>query len=147
VVDALDMPVDVDGHELAASVSVGLACSADVGDRPTEDAMLRAADLALYRAKELGRARWTVYDAALQHRAAHRRTLHQGLERAAANGELQRRYEPVVDLHSGAVVGVTTSAWWDTAEHGLMRPDQVEEVTAGSCRASSPRCSTTWPGS
>ncbi|MFN7148922.1 MAG: diguanylate cyclase domain-containing protein, partial [Microthrixaceae bacterium] len=129
VMEALDAPVDVDGHELAASVSIGLACSADVGDRPTEDTMLRAADLALYRAKELGRARWTVYDSALQRRAAHRRQLHQGLELAAANGELRRRYDPVVDLHSGAVVGVTTTAWWDTVEHGLMRPDQVEEVS------------------
>jgi Amt family ammonium transporter len=127
--EALDAPVDVDGHELAASVSIGVACSVDVGDRTTEDSMLRAADLALYRAKELGRARWTIYDAALQRRAAHRRQLHQGLEHAATNGELRRRYDPVVDLHTGAVVGVTTSAWWDTAEHGLMRPDQVEEVS------------------
>jgi diguanylate cyclase (GGDEF)-like protein len=128
VIDALGHPLDVDGHELAASVSIGLACSADVGERPTEDSMLRAADLALYRAKELGRAQWTVYDAALQDRAAHRRRLHQGLEHAAARGELHRRYDPVVDLQHGRVVGVTTSAWWDAAEYGLMRPDQVEEV-------------------
>jgi diguanylate cyclase (GGDEF)-like protein len=128
VIDALGHPLDVDGHELAASVSIGLACSGDVGARPTEDTMLRAADLALYRAKELGRAQWAVYDTALQDRAAHRRRLHQGLERAAARDELRRRYDPVLDLQTGRVVGVTTSAWWDTAEHGLMRPDQVEEV-------------------
>ena len=81
---AVGEPVVVDDHELVAAVSIGVVCSAALPGAD-DDELLRAADLALYRAKADGRGRWVVYDRALQRNADHLRLLARDLEHAAAH--------------------------------------------------------------
>lgn len=126
-VESVGRPVAVDDHELTASVSLGVVCS-EALDGPAPEAMLRAADLALYRAKTTGRGCSIVYDDTLQRQADHLRELGRALEHADERGELEVRFDPVMDLHSAAIVGATAGLWWHSPEHGSMRPDQVDTV-------------------
>jgi diguanylate cyclase (GGDEF)-like protein len=129
VVASFDAPVVVGDHEMSCSISVGVAES-DPDDDATAETVLRRADLALYRAKELGRAGWCAYSAALQRRAEHRTQLRQGLRRAAGLGELEVRFQPMADLRTHATVGVTASLSWDSPDHGVMRRDDVAVIAA-----------------
>ncbi|MFM7067845.1 MAG: putative bifunctional diguanylate cyclase/phosphodiesterase, partial [Actinomycetes bacterium] len=143
LVAAMEQPVHVAGRRLRAAVSVGLARSevrrAPDGDaqdgwparRPdSAEALLRRADLALYRAKELGRARWAAYDPWLQQRADRRHQMQQGLHRALHNGEIDVYFQPVVRLPSGRVVGADAVVRWHSPEHGLVLPDDFLPVAA-----------------
>jgi diguanylate cyclase (GGDEF)-like protein len=147
LVAALSPPVNVDGRPVSAAASIGLARSS--GGSDDADSLLRRADLALYRAKELGRARSAVYDGWLQERADRRLSLQQGLRRAIQDGEFEVRYQPVVELATGRVVAAEASVRWDTADHGLLLPDEflpvaaeaglVPEISAMALRASMSR--------
>lgn len=129
VVASFDPPVVVGDHEMSCSISVGVAES-DPDDDATAEAVLRRADLALYRAKELGRAGWCAYSPALRRRAEHRTQLRQGLRRAAGLGELEVRFQPMADLRTHTTVGVTASLSWDSPDHGVMRRDDVARIAA-----------------
>lgn len=129
LVASFDAPVVVGDHEMSSSISVGVTTS-DPDDDATAEAVLRRADLALYRAKELGRAGWCAYSPALRRRAEHRTQLRQGLRRAAGLGELEVRFQPMADLRTHATVGVTASLSWDSPDHGVMRCDDVARIAA-----------------
>lgn len=122
-------PVVVGDHEMSCSISVGVTTS-DADEDTTAEEVLRRADLALYRAKELGRASWCAYSPDLQQRAEHRTRLRQGLRRAAGLGELEVRYQPMVSLRTHTTVGVTASLHWDSPENGLLAPDDIARIAA-----------------
>lgn len=117
VLAAFDQPILADGHELNVQVSVGVAPLA-AGE---EAAMaLQHADLALYRAKRLGRARWAGYSPELQQQADRSLALQQGLHRALAADQLEVHYRPVMDLVDQRIVGAQAHLRWRSPEHGLL---------------------------
>jgi diguanylate cyclase (GGDEF)-like protein len=118
---AFDHPVEAGGRELAVTVSLGLAPLSGVRSGAVA---LRHADLALYRAKELGRARWAAYSEELQQRADARLELQHELARAIDHGELVVHYRPVVDLIDGAAAGAQALLRWRSGRHGLLTPRQ-----------------------
>ncbi len=136
LVAAMEQPVHVLGRPLRAGVSVGLARSEvrrepepskDSGwpaRRPdSPEAVLRRADLALYRAKELGRGRWASYDPWLQQRADRHLQMQQGLHRAVANHEIDVFFQPVVDLRTRETAGAEALVRWRSPDHGLVLPN------------------------
>src|ERR1700687_526651 len=86
LVATLQEPLLVDGRILSTSASIGASLYPDHASDP--DALLRAADVALFRAKELGRNRFAFYRPALYDAAAQRFRLEQSLRRAGEGGEL-----------------------------------------------------------
>ena len=86
--------------------SIGIAVSS--GLARTADDLIREADAAMYRAKELGRGRNEVYDDAMRAKATERLDLQNELARALVNGEFRVHYQPVVALDTGVVRGVET---------------------------------------
>jgi diguanylate cyclase (GGDEF)-like protein len=113
VMDAFEPAVVVDDHEMSVSVSAGLAVWDDLGERPPEpQELVRRADLALYRSKELGRATWTAFDPAMGERAARQHELRTGLQRALDADELRLVLEPVVRLRNHRLVGATARLRW-----------------------------------
>jgi diguanylate cyclase len=113
-------PYTLGGRTLVATVSVGIAVS-----RPGEcsaEELLRDADAAMYRAKELGKDRCELFDAALRARAVERLEVEAGLRRALEHGELEVHYQPEVSLASGRVEAVEALVRWRHPERGLVPP-------------------------
>jgi diguanylate cyclase (GGDEF)-like protein/PAS domain S-box-containing protein len=122
----LEQPLQVDGHELLASPSIGIACYPDDGlDGKT---LLKHADTAMYRAKENGRNTFCFY--APQRGEAKRGQLAMGhaLHRALDRGEFVLHYQPQVTLHNGEIAGVEALIRWQHPERGLMSPDEFVPV-------------------
>lgn len=98
IVATLQEPLVVDGRVLTTSASVGASLYPD--HAADAEGLLRAADVALFRAKELGRNRFALYSPALYDAAAQRFRLEQSLRRAVEGGQLLLMYQPQVALHS-----------------------------------------------
>ncbi len=122
---SLAEPFTVAGTVVHLSCSVGVAVAHH--DTAPDD-ILRAADLAMYRAKERGRNRWALFDPSL-HEAANRRLLLQAqLHRALATGELDVRYQPIVELHSARLVGFEALVRWHHPGGRVLLPDEFLDV-------------------
>jgi diguanylate cyclase (GGDEF)-like protein/PAS domain S-box-containing protein len=120
LLDAVAAPYVVDGRELHISASAGLVF-AD-GPDVTAESLLRDADVAMYRAKEHGGARYEVFDAGLRARVVHRLTVESELRRAVERNELSLRVQPVVDLHRDEVAGFEALVRWEHPERGTVPP-------------------------
>jgi len=110
IVTALQQPLNVDGRALSTSASVGASVFPDHAS--DADALLRAADVALFRAKELGRNRAALYRPSLYDAAAQRFRLEQSLRRAVEAGDLTLMYQPQVAVHTCEPIGVEALLRW-----------------------------------
>ncbi|MDB6088520.1 MAG: hypothetical protein JWN85_1304 [Gammaproteobacteria bacterium] len=110
IVTTLQQPLTIDGRALATSASVGASLYPDHADDAEE--LLRAADVALFRAKELGRNRFALYRPALYDAAAQRFRLEQSLRKAVEAGDLMLMYQPQVALHTFEVTGLEALLRW-----------------------------------
>ena len=110
LVAMLQQPLTVDGRALATTASVGASLFPDHADDP--EGLLRAADVALFRAKELGRNRFALYRAALYDAAAQRFRLEQALRHAVEAGELLLMFQPEVALGGCEVTALEALLRW-----------------------------------
>jgi diguanylate cyclase (GGDEF)-like protein/PAS domain S-box-containing protein len=130
---AWDEPFTIDGRAISVTASVGIsmARSAEV----SHDTLLREADIALYRAKELGRNRIEVFDPTSGGWAADRLELERGLQDAARRGEFEVHYQPVVTMADNTVTGFEALLRWRYAGR-LVPPSEfipVAEDTGQIC--------------
>jgi diguanylate cyclase (GGDEF)-like protein len=118
---ALGQPIQLDASTVAVGVSIGIAVSKtaidDAGD------LLRDADLALYRAKELGRNRLELCDDDLRSALAERADLEHAIRHALMADEFVLYYQPIVEPKTSTVVGYEALIRWDRPGHGLVAPD------------------------
>ncbi|MER3399129.1 MAG: hypothetical protein C4316_11500 [Chloroflexota bacterium] len=120
--DALAGPFTVDGHELFLTASIGIALSRPETLGPEE--LLQAADIALYQAKALGKARSALFGAEMAIQVSDRLRLSTDLRRAIGRGEFRVHYQPVVDLETGRVGWVEALVRWHHPERGLLPPSR-----------------------
>ncbi|MBK6293110.1 MAG: EAL domain-containing protein [Rhodoferax sp.] len=120
VLDKLAAPFQIEGHELAASLSMGVAVWPDDGQ--DFDALLQRADTAMYQAKAAGRNTYRFYTAEMNAQALENLQLRTALHRALANQEFVLHYQPQVDLVSGHVVGVEALLRWQRGSGELLAP-------------------------
>jgi len=116
---SLRHPFPTEGAARFLSASIGIAISH--GDSTAAD-LLRDADAAMYRAKDLGRGRTAVVDADLRARASARLEATTSLRRALTQGELRLHYQPIVDLADRRLLGFEALVRWQHPEHGLLSP-------------------------
>ncbi len=120
LLDALRAPFRVDGHELTTTACIGIAMFPhDGGDAET---LVKNADTALFRAKELGRGQYRFYTTDMNAAAFERLMLESRMRRALEQRELVIYYQPQVDLQSGEVVGVEALLRWFHPDHGMVPP-------------------------
>ncbi|MDQ1490075.1 MAG: hypothetical protein QOJ23_2589 [Actinomycetota bacterium] len=119
ITEVLREPVVVDGQEIFLSASIGIAVADGTG---SPESLLRDADAAMYRAKDRGRARSEFFDATMRTEAIEHLETQNALHRAVERDELRLHYQPVVELESGAVVGVEALVRWEHPALGLVPP-------------------------
>jgi diguanylate cyclase (GGDEF)-like protein len=117
IMDELREPFEIDGHKLHTSASIGIALGAASG----ED-LLRAADTAMYRAKENGKGRYEVFREAMYDRAVERLRLENDLRLVLERDELVVHFQPKVSLRTDKVVGLEALLRWRHPEYGLLSP-------------------------
>ena len=119
---AVGQPFQLQGREVITSISVGLVVS-DQRYQRAED-LVRDADTAMYRAKELGKARCEVFDTSMHTAAEERLGLEQDLRRALERQELEVYYQPIVSLAEGRLTGFEALLRWNHPVRGLVFPDK-----------------------
>ncbi len=124
--EALKRPVQVGSHEIYATMSIGIATVDGTYEHPEE--LLRDADLAMYRAKEEGRARFAFFDAAMRESAVRQLELETALRRALERGEFEVFYQPIVRLDDGRLYGFEALIRWRHPERGLLLPAEFLPV-------------------
>jgi diguanylate cyclase (GGDEF)-like protein len=120
VAAALDAPIGIEGQDRYVTASVGLRSSA--GGDLTPEEMLRDADAAMYRAKELGKDRSERFDAALRTEVQQRLELEADLRHAIARDQLLLHYQAQVDLRTGAITGTEALVRWEHPRLGTIAP-------------------------
>lgn len=121
LVDVLRPEFITDGRRLSVSASVGMIIDSGAS---TVTEVMRNVDLAMYAAKDQGNGRIRLFEDALHQRALDRLELGGELPRAIAGGELVLEYQPIIDLHDGAIAGLEALVRWDHPIRGRLAPDQ-----------------------
>jgi len=120
VLAAIGQPVTIAKRKLHVSGSIGIAHFPQDGREP--EALLRAADRAMYRAKELGRNRAQLHTADIQAKVEGRFDIESALHGAWGRDELRLLYQPKVDLRSGKVIGAEALMRWQHPQMGMISP-------------------------
>ncbi|TPG44308.1 EAL domain-containing protein [Roseomonas nepalensis] len=120
LVGALSQPFDLGFAEVTISLSVGVALFPE--DGATAEEVLRAADIALYRAKEGGRAGFAFFHAGMDEEVRQRHALERDLREAVAKGEMSLAWQPQADSATGRVRGFEALLRWQHPERGPVSP-------------------------
>src|SRR5271154_793409 len=125
-VEAIAEPFDLEGRQAYVGVSVGVSvCPGDGGE---VDALLKNADMAMYRAKSEGRNTYRFFEFAMDARIQERRLLELDLRRAVANEEFELYYQPQVDAQTEAVTSCEALLRWRHPTRGLVLPNDFIAV-------------------
>ncbi|HEX2723641.1 MAG TPA: EAL domain-containing protein [Gemmatimonadaceae bacterium] len=118
--EALSFSINLGGSEVTTSASMGIVTSSMHHEQPEQ--VLRSADMAMYRAKAAGRARYEMFDRAMHRDALERLQLEIDLRRAVERDEFTLHYQPLVSLKTGRVTGLEALVRWEHPERGLVHP-------------------------
>lgn len=132
VLNALNQSIHVMGQEIRCSASVGIAVCPPRGAIPED--LLRNADLALYRAKALGRARYAVYQEEMHQTAVETLSMETALRQALDRDEFELWYQPIVSAADGSLLGCEGLARWRADDGRLISPAEFIP-TAEECGA------------
>jgi diguanylate cyclase (GGDEF)-like protein len=119
---SLQLPFDVRGVEVVASVSIGVSLSDGTDPSLDAEALIRDADTAMYRAKETGRDAVCVFDSSMRDSATRRVELERDLRHAMESDELYLLYQPLVQLPRGTIEGFEALLRWSHPTRGQLLP-------------------------
>ncbi len=123
VTSTIRTTIALDGRDVAAAVSIGIAFSDQNMISPRDaDELLHNADAAMYMAKEHGKDGYQVFQPEMHAKALARLELKAELQRALDDGEFTLRYQPIMDLARGDMAGMEALARWEHPEHGTLPP-------------------------
>lgn len=117
----LRQPIEVAGHEVYPTCSVGVAICEDAHEHPAE--LLTEAEIAMYRAKRGGKARIELFEPGMRSETDDSLSLETDLRHAIERKELEVYYQPIMSLRDGAVRGFEALIRWNHPKQGLMTPD------------------------
>lgn len=120
LLDVLKSPFMIESYEVAINASIGIAARFEGLETPSD--MLRAADVALYRAKAVATSSVAIFDPSLDEAALDRLARETELRQALDRGQLRLHYQPVIHLPTGVVVGVEALLRWQHPIRGVLCP-------------------------
>ena len=130
VQSCLAAPFTVNDHQVTTTASIGIALSSTVVDG--FDDLLKAADTAMYRAKERGKAQYAIFDAGMGQHADSRLQLENDLRAAIDRQEFYLAYQPIVALGSGEITGIEALLRWQHPTRGLVPPSEFIPIAEES---------------
>ncbi len=122
----LQQPLNIRGHDVFTSASIGIAMSSTGYDGP--DDVVRDADTAMYRAKTLGKARYEIFDLEMHSRAVALLKLETDLRLAVERQEFFVQYQPIMKLGTNRIHGFEALVRWQHPERGLLMPSEFITV-------------------
>jgi diguanylate cyclase (GGDEF)-like protein/PAS domain S-box-containing protein len=122
ILEALRAPHVISEHSLHATVSIGIATYPGEGSDP--ETLHRNADFAMYHAKKNGRDNYQFFTDDMNTLAVERQSIEAGLRTALEGQEFELRYQPKVNIATGAIVGVEALVRWRHPQRGLITPSQ-----------------------
>ncbi len=120
IIGAFSKPVTLPGHELFVTPSIGITVFPEDGASP--EALIKNADMAMYRAKDSGRNAYRMFTEEMNSQVTRRLTLEGELRRALVRGEFMVYYQPRVHLGTGAVVGMEALVRWQRPDGEVVSP-------------------------
>jgi diguanylate cyclase (GGDEF)-like protein/PAS domain S-box-containing protein len=130
MLESFSEPFSVRNHQLSITPSIGIGIYPDDGTAPVD--LLRKADMAMYRAKDIGRNTLQFYRPEMTQHITERLQLEMDLRQAIARNQLFLAYQPKVDLMSGQVVGLEALIRWQHPVRGLVPANRLIEVAEES---------------
>ena len=130
ILDALESPIQMSEHELHVSASIGI--SMYPSDDTDQDGLVRHTDMAMYRAKAMGRGTFSFFSEELSAEVAARLLLESQLRRALERQEFVLHYQPKASLETGQITGVEALIRWNAPGRGLVPPDRFIRVLEDS---------------
>jgi diguanylate cyclase (GGDEF)-like protein len=122
VIGSLKRPFKLAGREVFIGASIGISLYPE--DATDADILLRNADMAMYRAKDAGRNNYQFFTLAMNEKVHTQMELERDLRLALERDELALRYQPIVDVSQGRMVGVEALLTWHHPEHGMVMPNR-----------------------
>ena len=152
LLDAIAQPFTIEEHDIYVTSSIGIAVYPDDSDDPEE--LLKHADVAMYRSKELGRNTYQFLDADLAEHRLRQHTLETALRAAFKDGLLKLHYQPVIRIADSKVIGAEALLRWTDPEHGQHSAQRVHSARrrvradprAGGVGAQGGRAAGAWNG-
>ena len=122
VLQELVSPFVVEGRELFITASIGISMSPN--DGKDSNTLLKHADVAMYRAKDLGRNTYQFYAADMSAKAFERLNLETSLRYALERDQFKLMYQPQVDISTGKIIGVEALLRWQHPDLGIIGPSE-----------------------
>jgi diguanylate cyclase (GGDEF)-like protein len=120
--ELLSEPFTIQGKSVYVTNSIGITINTLGYDIPED--MLRDADIAMYRAKELGKNRVEIYDSVMHNMLINRLSLETDLRKGMQAEEFRLYYQPIISLETGKLVGLEGLLRWQSKDRGLMYPGE-----------------------
>jgi len=118
--EEMTKPIMIAGQEVFINLSIGITMYTPNYVLPEE--MLRDAEIAMYRAKELGKSQVVIYDNVMHNALVERLSLETELRKGMKNDEFKLYYQPIISIADEKVVGVEALLRWHSSERGYMEP-------------------------
>lgn len=126
ILQASTQPFQLKGYEIVSTTSIGIALSSTGYDAPEK--LLRDADIAMYRAKDQGKARYAIFDTAMHAQSVTQLRLETDLRQAVDRQEFKVLYQPIVSLRSGKISGFEALVRWQHPTRGVVSPTEFIPV-------------------
>ncbi len=126
ILEELSLPFQFNGHRAFISASIGIVSSVAGYEQPAD--ILRDADIAMYRAKALGKGRYEIFDANLRTQAMSRLELEDDLRAALERQEFQLHFQPILTLKENQIIGFEALIRWNHPKRGLILPEEFIHI-------------------
>ncbi|MBL8350231.1 MAG: EAL domain-containing protein [Burkholderiaceae bacterium] len=126
LIEVVQTPFSIDMQRLVIGASIGIAVAG--GDYQDSTQLLRAADLAMYRAKADGRGRFRFFEAELDRQVQERRELEIALRKAVESDALEIHYQPLVNVRTGRISGFEALSRWQDPTRGTVPPSDFIQL-------------------
>jgi diguanylate cyclase (GGDEF)-like protein/PAS domain S-box-containing protein len=123
-------PVHVEGQDIFTSPSIGIVMNTDQYDQASD--ILRDADIAMYRAKSLGKSQFVVYDPSLRINSASSLELEGEMHKAIDQDEFFLLYQPIIDLTTDRISGFEALLRWNHPQRGVLTPAEFISIAEDS---------------